>query len=130
MMLTEAPEGMEPMANTIPYAATGTSCTHLGRSFIRELLLGQNPQGYAALCRAIAASNASDYAAINVPFFLIAGEQDKSATMEGCQYIFSHVRCTNKRMERLADVGHWHCIEAPERVGRLLEDFVGKVYHG
>lgn len=129
-MLTPASEGMEPMANSIPYAATGTCSTHLGRSFIRELLLTQDPRGYAALCRAIAVSKASDYSAINAPFFLIAGEQDKSATLEGCQYIFSHVQSANKRMEVLADVGHWHCIEAPERVGMLMEDFVGKVYDG
>lgn len=90
--------------------------------------MGQNPKGYAALCRAIASSKASDYAAVTCPFLLIAGQEDKSATMEGCNHIFSHIHCGNKRMEVLADVGHWHCIEAPDEVGKLLAVFMETVY--
>jgi pimeloyl-ACP methyl ester carboxylesterase len=119
---------MEPMANTIPFQATGSRATPLQRAFIRELLLAQNPQGYAALCRAIAAAKPSDYAAVNCPFLLIAGQEDKSATLEGCEYIFSHVSDGNKRMEVLANVGHWHCIEAPVEVGKLMDAFVALVY--
>lgn len=126
-MLTAA-DGMEPMANSIPYQATGSCSTPLQRAFIRELLLSQDPKGYAALCRAIASAKASDYSAINAPFLLVAGQEDKSATMEGCEFIFSHVQSGNKRIEVLADVGHWHCIEAAERVGKVMQDFVGKVY--
>lgn len=116
------------MANSIPYQATGSRATPLKRAFIRELILSQKPEGYAALCRAIASSKASDYAAITSPFLVIAGEEDKSATLEGCQHIYDAVKSRNKRMEVLAQVGHWHCIEANDEVGKLMCDFMKLVY--
>ncbi|KAJ5808696.1 hypothetical protein N7474_009965 [Penicillium riverlandense] len=119
--------GMEPMANTIPTAAVGSQSTPLQRAFIRELILGQQPAGYAALCRAIASAPAPDYAAVRAPFLLIAGEEDKSASMDGCRHIYEHVSSKRKQMEVLKGVGHWHCIEAPEDVGGLIARFVGEV---
>lgn len=111
------------MANTIPDAATGTQCSALTRSFIRELLLGQNPKGYAALCQAIAAAPTIDYSAIKAPFLLLGGEEDKSASLEGCQHIFDRVSSANKNMEVLRGVGHWHCLEAPDVVGMMIASF-------
>ncbi|KAJ5468324.1 hypothetical protein N7475_006076 [Penicillium sp. IBT 31633x] len=116
--------GMEPMANTIPFGAVGSRSTPLQKAFIRELILGQDPKGYAALCRAIASAQAPDYAAIQVPFLLIAGEEDKSASMEGCEYIYEHVSSKQKSLEVLKGVGHWHCIEAADEVGALIAKFV------
>jgi len=115
---------MEPMANTIPSGATGSGASALSKSFIRELILNQDPKGYAALCQAIANAPSIDYSAINKPFLLIAGEEDKSASLDGCQYILDNVQGREKRMEVLAAVGHWHCVEAPEEIGRVVKDFV------
>ncbi|KAF9885743.1 hypothetical protein FE257_012628 [Aspergillus nanangensis] len=120
---TVSAAGMEPMANTIPYQATGSKCSALAQSFIRELLIGQNPEGYSALCQAIANAPEIDYSAIKAPFLLIAGEEDQSASLEGCQHIFNHVSSANKKMEVLAQVGHWHCIEAPQLVGETISQF-------
>lgn len=112
------------MANTIPFGATGTGASALSKSFIRELILNQTPKGYAALCNAIASAPAIDYSAINKPFLLLAGEEDKSASLDGCQFIFDNVQGKEKRMEVFARVGHWHCVEAPDQVGRAILDFV------
>ncbi|OQD66967.1 hypothetical protein PENPOL_c004G10802 [Penicillium polonicum] len=119
--------GIEPMANTIPFGAVGSRSTPLQKAFIRELILGQDPKGYAALCRAIAAAKPPDYAAVKAPFLLIAGEEDKSASMEGCQHIFDHVSSKQKSLEVLKGVGHWHCIEAADEVGGLIAKFVNAV---
>lgn len=119
--------GIEPMANTIPFGAVGSRSTPLQKAFIRELILGQDPKGYAALCRAIAAAKPADYAAVKAPFLLIAGEEDKSASMEGCQYIFDHVSSKQKSLEVLKGVGHWHCIEAADEVGGLIAKFANVV---
>ncbi|KAJ5551506.1 Alpha/beta hydrolase fold-1 [Penicillium sp. DV-2018c] len=119
--------GMEPMANTIPYAAVGSRSTPLQKAFIRELILGQSPEGYAALCRAIASAEAPDYTAVKAPFLLIAGEEDKSASMEGCRHIYEHVSSQWKSLEVLKGVGHWHCIEAADEVGALIVSFVGEL---
>ncbi|KAL4962311.1 alpha/beta fold hydrolase [Aspergillus stella-maris] len=125
---TAAKDGMESLANAIPYQATGSAASDLAKSFIRELVLGQNHKGYAALCQAIANAPTIDYSSIKVPFLLIAGEEDKSASLEGCQYIFDNVSSANKRMEVLKQVGHWHCIEAPESVGTAIAEFVKSSY--
>ncbi|KAJ5156215.1 Alpha/beta hydrolase fold-1 [Penicillium capsulatum] len=116
--------GMEPMANTIPTAAVGSQSTPLQRAFIRELLLGQDARGYAALCRAIASAPVPEYAAVRAPFLLIAGAEDKSAAIEGCKHIFEHVSSQKKSMEVLTGVGHWHCLEAGDEVGALIARFV------
>lgn len=119
--------GIEPMANTIPFGAVGSRSTPLQKAFIRELILGQDPKGYAALCRAIAAAKPADYAAVKAPFLLIAGDEDKSASMEGCQHIFYHVSSKQKSLEVLKGVGHWHCIEAADEVGELIAKFANVV---
>ncbi|KAH3173797.1 hypothetical protein KXW84_001924 [Aspergillus fumigatus] len=119
--------GMEAMANTVPNAATGSQASPLAKAFIRELLLGQNPNGYATLCQAIAKAPAIDYSRITVPFLLIAGEEDKSASLEGCKYIFDRVSSKTKKMEVLPKVGHWHCIEAPDLVGGMIAGFIERV---
>ena len=118
---------MEPMANTIPAAAVGSRSTALQKAFIRELILGQNPNGYAALCRAIAAAQVPDYAAVRAPFLLVAGDEDKSASMEGCKHIYEHVSSSSKSLEVLKGVGHWHCIEASDDVGTLISRFAGGI---
>ena len=119
--------GMEPMADTIPNGAVGSRSTPLQKAFIRELILGQDPKGYAALCRAIANAKPPNYAAVKEPFLLIAGEEDKSASMEGCRYIFEHVSSEHKFLEVLKGVGHWHCIEAADEVGELIAKFASSV---
>jgi pimeloyl-ACP methyl ester carboxylesterase len=118
---------MEPMANTVPFAAVGSRSTALQKAFIRELVLGQDPKGYAALCRAIASAQPADYAAVQAPFMLIAGAEDKSAPLEGCQHIFDNVSSQKKSLEVLEGVGHWHCIEAADEVGQLLVKFAGEI---
>ncbi|RAL00634.1 alpha/beta fold hydrolase [Aspergillus ibericus CBS 121593] len=116
-------DGMESLANTIPKSATGARSSPLVQAFIRELLIGQNPKGYAVLCQAIATAPMIDYSAITAPFLLIAGEEDKSASMEGCQHIYARVSSENRHLEVLRGVGHWHCVEAPEAVGQAIARF-------
>ncbi|KAL1995637.1 hypothetical protein VTN49DRAFT_1824 [Thermomyces lanuginosus] len=120
-------DGMEPMANTIPNAATGSRSTPLQKAFIRELLLGQNPLGYISLCRVVSTATAPNYAAVKAPLFIIAGEEDKSAPLDGCKHILGSVSSSTKKLEILPKVGHWHCIEASDEVGKLIADFAQQV---
>jgi pimeloyl-ACP methyl ester carboxylesterase len=114
---------MEPMANTVPTAATGSRSTPLQKAFIRELLLAQDPLGYVSLCRAISTASAPDYAAVKAPLLMIAGEEDKSAPLDGCKHILAQVASPTKKLEILPGVGHWHCIEASDEVGQLIVNF-------
>jgi pimeloyl-ACP methyl ester carboxylesterase len=95
----------------------------LQKAFIRELILGQDPAGYVSLCRVVSTATAPDYAAIKMPLLVIAGDEDKSAPLDGCKHIISHVSSSTKSLDVLSGVGHWHCIEASDEVGKLIVSF-------
>ncbi|KAH7115193.1 Alpha/Beta hydrolase protein [Dendryphion nanum] len=105
--------GMEAVANSVPQTATGARASPLTRSFIRELILAQDPAGYISHCRVIINAQPPDYAAIRVPVLVLAGEEDRSAPLEACRRMFEELGTSGdrKRLEVLEGVGHWHCLE-------------------
>ncbi|KIX07298.1 uncharacterized protein Z518_01951 [Rhinocladiella mackenziei CBS 650.93] len=121
--------GVETMANTIPNAATGSKATATQKGFIREMLMSQDPEGYIANCRAIEIATPPEYAKVTGPMLIIAGDQDKSAPLAGCEKIFGELGADakSKRLEVLQGVGHWHCVEAPDLVGPLIRDFCAQL---
>jgi pimeloyl-ACP methyl ester carboxylesterase len=65
---------------------------------------------------------------VQCPVLIIAGEEDKSAPLKGCRFIFEELSSRGKKgLEVLKGVGHWHCVEAGDEVGRLVKDFVGRL---
>ncbi|CZT15257.1 related to alpha/beta hydrolase [Ramularia collo-cygni] len=116
-------DGMEPLANTIPKAATNARSTTLQRAMIRELILGQDPNAYASHCNVIVNMKDPGFAKIQTPVLLLAGDEDKSAPVEGVQYIHDHLGSKQKELTVLNGVGHWHCIEASEEVGKEIAAF-------
>jgi pimeloyl-ACP methyl ester carboxylesterase len=118
---------MEPLANTIPKAATNANSTALQRALIRELIVGQDPKSYASHCEVIVNMKDPGFESIKVPVLLIAGDEDKSAPLEGVKYIHEHLGSESKELKVLKGVGHWHCIEAPEEVGAAIQEFAAKV---
>jgi pimeloyl-ACP methyl ester carboxylesterase len=85
--------------------------------------MNQDPNGYISLCRVVSAAHAPDYHAVTAPYLLIASDEDKSAALDGCRHIYGKIGSQNKTLEILSGVGHWHCIEAPDEVGRLIDNF-------
>lgn len=118
--------GMEAMANTIPYAATGSKATDLQKSFIREMILGQEMDGYVANCRAIETAEPPSYEQVKCPILIVAGSEDKSAPLQGCKEIFGRLGTDDgkKRLEVLEGVGHWYCVEAGDDVARVILEFL------
>lgn len=108
-------------------AATGSKSTPLQHAFIRTLLMSQRPQGYVSLCRVVAFATPPDYESIKIPILLIASNEDKSAPLEGCEEIFRRIGAEEKRMALLQDVGHWHCIEAPDQVAEKIMEFYREI---
>lgn len=76
------------MADTIPGAATGSKSTSIQEAFIRSLLLSQQPEGYVSLCKVIAEATPPKYNKVTCPLLIVAGEDDKSAPLQGCQSIY------------------------------------------
>lgn len=115
------------MANTIPNAAVGKKASLLAKAFIRELLLGQDPAGYCSNCRVIINAKPPKYQDISIPVLILAGDEDKSAPLEGCQKMFEEMGTKEKRLEIMSGIGHWHCLEAFEDVVRLIDGFYHEI---
>ncbi|EMD00067.1 hypothetical protein BAUCODRAFT_64026 [Baudoinia panamericana UAMH 10762] len=122
-------DGMEPLANTIPTSATNAKSTPLQRAIIRELILGQDPTSYASHCDVIMKMREppGGFKTVKVPVLILAGEEDKSAPLEGCQYIHDRLGSTSKKLTVMSGVGHWHCIEAGEQVAREIAAFCSEL---
>ena len=126
-------EGMDAMANTIPVAATGSRATSSQKAFIREMILGQEVPGYVANCIAIRDAEPPVYADVECPVLIVAGREDKSASVEGCQKVFDGLTKLQeggakegkvKKMVVLEGVGHWYCVESPDEVVREIKTFL------
>lgn len=115
-------QGMEAMANTIPYAAPAAKAPALARVFIREVLMAQDPAGYISNCKVVAGAERPPYEKVKVPLLLLAGEEDRSAPLEWCKRMFDEVRTEEgeKRMIVMKGVGHWQCVEDPGETARLI----------
>ncbi|KAK4542363.1 hypothetical protein LTR36_006819 [Oleoguttula mirabilis] len=122
---TVSRSGMEPLADSIPTSATGSETTPLQRALIRELIIGQDPKSYASHCRVIMDMQEpkDGFGAVTCPALILAGEEDKSAPLEGCRFIHDHLGSSRKELEVLQGVGHWHCVEAGEKVAELIGAF-------
>lgn len=120
-------DGMEAIASTIPTAATGSQSTPLHHAFIRTLLLSQRPAGYISMCRVIGSATPPDYGKIRVPVLIIAGEEDKSAPLQGCEEILKRIGSEEKKMVVSKGVGHWICIENPGKVKDAIGDFYRQI---
>jgi pimeloyl-ACP methyl ester carboxylesterase len=114
---------MEPIADTVPVAATSTQASALTQGFVRELILGSDPKAYASHCQAIVGAQESDFVAVQAPVCILAGDEDKSAPLEGCKYILEHVGSSKKELKVIDACGHWHCVEHPDRVAKEIESF-------
>jgi len=129
--------GLEVLADYIPSAATGTKATSLHQAFIRSLILGTSQDGYIALCSLIAKAKKPDYGAIKIPLLVLAGEDDKTSPLAGCEGILRDYGTSgeegevggreDKRLIVVKGVGHWHCVEDAEGVGRHLRGFLESV---
>ncbi|TVY44119.1 putative aminoacrylate hydrolase [Lachnellula occidentalis] len=118
-------DGIEGLAQSIPTAATGALSTPLHHAFIRNLIIRTLPEGYMSLCSVISTAKVPDYGAITVPLLLIAGSDDRTAPMEGCEAIMQRYGSSDglKSIKVLDGVGHWHCIEAGDVVAKHINDF-------
>jgi pimeloyl-ACP methyl ester carboxylesterase len=112
------------MAAVVPDAAVGSKATPLQRAFIRELLLGQSPDGYAALCNVIAKSTVGDLSAVKARVLIVAGSEDKSANIEGCKR-YNDELGDLAELKVMEGVGHWHAIEAVDEISTIVDEFVG-----
>lgn len=119
--------GMQAVTDTI-LAAALSKATHAERpvtvAAVHELLLGQDPEGYAGACEALAAATEPDFASIDAPVLLITGDEDKVSPVSTNEALLGIY--PNAALHVLEGVGHWHSLEDPVAVTAQLVDFLAK----
>jgi pimeloyl-ACP methyl ester carboxylesterase len=117
-------EGMGAVADGIVNVATAAATSErkpVAAAFVRELLLRQDPEGYAQTCEALADATDPQLNRISAPTLLLTGAQDAVGTPATAEKL-SH-ELANANVVIIEDCGHWTAIEAPEATLRALDDF-------
>jgi pimeloyl-ACP methyl ester carboxylesterase len=116
------------MSDWADYATNGTveprpKNNPLVYTIIRLSMLGQDPEGYAKACAALAEANAIDYGSIQARTLVIAGSMDKFPSPEKCkEYVAAMKGRASLRV--LDGVGHWHLLEDLPGVTEAVQDFL------
>ena len=118
-------KGMVSVADTIAQNATSAAAraaNALVLGTVRELLLGQNKEGYALACEALAAAEDPDLARITAPVLLLAGADDKVST----EALRDELKKSLSKVESAVtpDCGHWTVTEAPAFVAKHTLTFL------
>jgi 3-oxoadipate enol-lactonase len=121
-------EGMSGIADQILQAATSTDTRNnqpVAVALVRELVMRQDPEGYARGCEALAATEAADIARIACPTLLVTGEEDAVGTPSGARVMAE--RIPGARLVILPRCGHWTTLERPvESTAALKEFYAGR----
>ncbi|OJJ69693.1 hypothetical protein ASPBRDRAFT_46050 [Aspergillus brasiliensis CBS 101740] len=110
-------EGMLAVVDAIVQAGTSAYVQQnkpLSICAVRASLLGQDPEGYAKACAALAASadDPLDIKSLRIPVSIVTGEEDKVSPPALCQ---KYSETTGGgHVDVLKDVGHWHLFEDVE----------------
>lgn len=94
------------------------------KAFVRESLMRQPPEGYAAHCEALSAARPANHGAIRCPTLLVAGEKDPVAPVAMAEDLKS--RIAGAELAILPGIAHWMTMEAPARTAELLCDHFKK----
>jgi 2-keto-4-pentenoate hydratase/2-oxohepta-3-ene-1,7-dioic acid hydratase in catechol pathway/pimeloyl-ACP methyl ester carboxylesterase len=90
---------------------------------VRISLLGQDPEGYAKGCTALAgATETIPVENIKIQTLIITGDEDKVSPPDLCDKYVSQL--PNAKLEILENVGHWHVFEDPVAVSAAIKSFL------
>ncbi|KAF2795310.1 hypothetical protein K505DRAFT_273511 [Melanomma pulvis-pyrius CBS 109.77] len=91
---------------------------------VRLALMGQDPEGYAKACSALAgAAQALDVGKVNAETLLITGDEDKVSPPQLCEKYARELRAREPVV--LSNVGHWHVFEDVDGVSAAVRGFLG-----
>lgn len=120
-------EGMAGIADQIVQAATSSHTKQhnpVAVALVREMIMRQDPAGYAANCEALAAAEAADAARITCPTLLVTGEDDAVAPPSVTRALAEKIR--GARTQVLPRCGHWTTFEAAGEVQGLVKEFLSQ----
>lgn len=122
---TARAEGMAGIADTIVQGGTSAD-TKAHRpevaALVREILMRQDPEGYALTCEALAEVKAADASGIKCPTLLITGDEDGTAPPPRVKALTASI--SGAKMKILDRCGHWTTFERPAEVNIALVNFL------
>jgi pimeloyl-ACP methyl ester carboxylesterase len=117
-------EGMGGIADALVQASTSSETKqrrHTAVAFVRESLMGQDPDGYARSCEALAEMQPADTSRIACPTLLVTGDEDVVAPPQSVRMMGQKI--ARSRVETLRGCGHWTPVEKPDECIELLKRF-------
>jgi pimeloyl-ACP methyl ester carboxylesterase len=94
-------------------------------AFVRESLMRQNPEGYAAMCEALARANAADARRIAAPTLLVTGDADAVNPPSVARALQEKI--AGASLSVVDRGGHWLTIEKPAESNRRIAEFLKRV---
>jgi len=94
------------------------------QGFVRESLIGQDPEGYARSCEALSNAEAVDASLLSMPACLITGDEDVVAPPANVEKL--HQALPSSENHVLDNCGHWTLNERPNTVSKLVRSFISK----
>ena len=120
-------DGMSDIAEqviTANLAVHTRSHNPLGVALVRELLMRQDADGYAATCEALASAEAADLKQVAQPTLLMTGDEDPVAPASTMYEMCTAL--SDAREMVLRQCGHWASIEKVDDVNRELVRFLAR----
>lgn len=117
-------EGMSEVAAALLQAATSADTRTnqpVAAAFVRELLMRQDPEGYAKLSEALAAAEAADLAQVRCRALLVTGDEDQIAPPSSVRAMAGMMQ--DARVAVFNRCGHWTTIERANEVSAELREF-------
>ncbi|MGC3940736.1 alpha/beta fold hydrolase [Roseobacter sp. EG26] len=93
-------------------------------AFVRESVLRQTGDGYAANCEALSLAEAADWRKITASTLLVTGESDPVAPVSMGRLLSEKI--SGAKLEILPGCGHWTPLEKPEQSAVLLRGFLAE----
>ncbi len=94
-------------------------------AFVRESIMRQRRDGYAANCLALAGATAADPTRLRCPVLVVTGRDDAVTPVSMGQEIAE--KCGKGRLQVLEQCGHWAPIEKPTECANALRTFLTSV---
>jgi len=114
--------GMAAVVDAVVTAGTSAkskTANPLAIAAVRMSLLGQDPEGYAKGCTALAGvSQALPVENLKIPTFIVTGDEDKVSPPQVCEKYATDVK--GAKVHVLPQVGHWHNFEDINGVAKAV----------
>ncbi|USP82778.1 hypothetical protein yc1106_10052 [Curvularia clavata] len=119
-------QGMHAVVDDVVSASTSEQTRKLNPlavAAIRMSLLGQDPEGYAKGCSALAEAKVLDWAAVHAQTLVITGSRDVVSSPESCEK-YVQMLGDKARLQVLENVGHWHVLEDVQGTAGAVKAFL------